>query len=249
MHDGYIWTYNSQEAFSNLFPYFSPKKVGNLLRKMEKNGIIKSGNYNHSPYDRTKWYTLPWLFEKQEKQDETSIVQNGTMQENQKLTEKEECFTNDKNTNGKESKIDMLPIGKNGTINCPDRDNQLPRSGQPIPINYQLTTVKNKNTMSETSSDNAAEFPKILLEAIEVLEHLNEVSNKKLKTSTKSHLSHIKARLREGHSVQDLKMVIEFKHREWLGTEFYQYMMPKTLFSPSKFDGYLSGARLEAYNG
>ncbi|AUR98121.1 hypothetical protein NVP1247A_47 [Vibrio phage 1.247.A._10N.261.54.E12] len=68
-HDGFVWTYNSQEAFSRLFPYMSPQKIGRILRSMEEDGLISSANYNRAGYDRTKWYTIPSMF----------IVQNQTM--------------------------------------------------------------------------------------------------------------------------------------------------------------------------
>lgn len=57
-HDGETWTYNSTNAFAELFPYFSANKIQKLLRQLEVDGYIKTGNYNTSPYDRTKWYTI-----------------------------------------------------------------------------------------------------------------------------------------------------------------------------------------------
>lgn len=57
-HDGYYWTYNTAEAFSELLPYFNSKKIGRLLNDLETSGVIKSGNYNKIQFDRTKWYTI-----------------------------------------------------------------------------------------------------------------------------------------------------------------------------------------------
>ena len=56
--DGYYWTYNSTKAFESFFPYMSYQKIGRALTKLEEVGLIKSGIYNRSPFDRTKWYTL-----------------------------------------------------------------------------------------------------------------------------------------------------------------------------------------------
>lgn len=56
--DGYYWTYNTAEAFSELLPYFNSKKIGRLLNDLETSGVIKSGNYNKIQFDRTKWYTI-----------------------------------------------------------------------------------------------------------------------------------------------------------------------------------------------
>ena len=55
-HDGYIWTYNSIAAFGDLFPYLTLKQIRTALTKLEDDGLIVSGCYNKSAYDRTKWY-------------------------------------------------------------------------------------------------------------------------------------------------------------------------------------------------
>lgn len=57
-HDGHYWTYNSTKAFKQLFPYFSEKQIRTILGKLEKAGLILTGNYNKSAYDRTKWYAV-----------------------------------------------------------------------------------------------------------------------------------------------------------------------------------------------
>jgi len=56
--EGYYWTYNSSKAFKELFPYISEKKIQRILKKLEELKIVKSGNFNKSSYDRTKWYTI-----------------------------------------------------------------------------------------------------------------------------------------------------------------------------------------------
>jgi DNA-binding PadR family transcriptional regulator len=56
--DGKYWTFNSIEALKKLFPYMSQKKIRSTLDKMESEGLIETGNYNKSQYDRTKWYAI-----------------------------------------------------------------------------------------------------------------------------------------------------------------------------------------------
>lgn len=60
-HDGEYWTFNSVRAFSELFPYASERKIRNALKHLEEAGIIRTGNYNKSSYDRTTWYSLTEL--------------------------------------------------------------------------------------------------------------------------------------------------------------------------------------------
>ena len=57
-HDGSHWTYNSTSAFAALFPFWTARKIGRLLQKLEDDGIIRSGNFNNKRYDRTKWFTI-----------------------------------------------------------------------------------------------------------------------------------------------------------------------------------------------
>lgn len=57
-HDGLYWTYNSMKAFGELFPYLTSKQVRTAIDKLVDAGLIKSGNYNKSAYDRTKWYAV-----------------------------------------------------------------------------------------------------------------------------------------------------------------------------------------------
>lgn len=57
-HDGRTWTYNTQEAFTFLFPFWNKKQVWRILNSLVKQGVIIKGNYNHHAYDRTSWYAF-----------------------------------------------------------------------------------------------------------------------------------------------------------------------------------------------
>lgn len=57
-YDGTFWTYNSTKAFVKLFPYMTQRQIQNALKKLKDKGIIKTGNYNKSAYDRTLWYAF-----------------------------------------------------------------------------------------------------------------------------------------------------------------------------------------------
>ena len=58
-YDGHYWTFNSIAAFEKLFPYWTKKQIERVLKSLEKNELIITGNYNKSTYDRTKWYSIP----------------------------------------------------------------------------------------------------------------------------------------------------------------------------------------------
>lgn len=57
-HDGQSWCYNSVSAFTALFPYLTTSQVRTALTKLIEGGFIVEGNYNKTPYDRTKWYCV-----------------------------------------------------------------------------------------------------------------------------------------------------------------------------------------------
>ena len=73
----------------------------------------------------------------------------------------------------------------------------------------------------------------------EIIDHLNSVVGTKYKASSKATQTKIKARLKEGFTVDDFKTVINKKYAEWRGTEWSQYLRPETLFG-TKFEGYLN---------
>jgi hypothetical protein len=58
IHDGYCWTYNTLDAFTNLFPYFTKKMVRVVIDNALKDGLVIKSNYNQIKYDRTVWYAL-----------------------------------------------------------------------------------------------------------------------------------------------------------------------------------------------
>ena len=60
-YDGTYWTYNSAKAFVKLFPYMTQRQIQNALKRLKEKGIIKTGNYNKSSYDRTLWYAFTEL--------------------------------------------------------------------------------------------------------------------------------------------------------------------------------------------
>lgn len=57
-HDGRTWTYSSRRALAELFPYLSEKQVRGALERLEEAGVVRTGNYNQRPGDRTLWYAF-----------------------------------------------------------------------------------------------------------------------------------------------------------------------------------------------
>lgn len=57
-YDGEYWTYNSTKALTKLFPYLSQRKIQNALGRLIDAGVLITGNYSASKYDRTLWYAF-----------------------------------------------------------------------------------------------------------------------------------------------------------------------------------------------
>ena len=58
LHDGSVWVYNSYEAWTEQFPYWTAKQMRRILGNAEENGLLLVGNYNKRAADLTKWYAL-----------------------------------------------------------------------------------------------------------------------------------------------------------------------------------------------
>lgn len=74
----------------------------------------------------------------------------------------------------------------------------------------------------------------------EVIDYLNERLGTRYTYRNKEINGYINARLSEGFTVADFKTVIDNKVASWKGTEWEQYLRPKTLFAPSHFEDYLN---------
>ena len=189
-YDGYTWTYNSQKALTELFPFWNRAKIQRIIASLENQGLVIKGNYNQLAYDRTTWYALPKF--------EQSLVQNQT-------------------------------------VNCSNLNKTTFKNEQPIPINYQLTkqlTTDNKDIV-EQSSTTSVPYK-------EIVDYLNQKTNKNFKYTSKATQRLINARFKEKFTVDDFKTVIDTKTSQWLkDKKMSAYLRPDTLFG-TKFESYLN---------
>lgn len=74
----------------------------------------------------------------------------------------------------------------------------------------------------------------------EVVDHLNQRAGTHYRATTSNTRKLIKARLKEGFTVDEFKLVIDKKCAEWLNNrDMVQYLRPETLFG-NKFESYLN---------
>lgn len=82
----------------------------------------------------------------------------------------------------------------------------------------------------------------------EVVDHLNQRAGTHYKSSTANTRKLIKARLKEGFTVDEIKLVIDKKCADWLNNPaMVEYLRPETLFG-NKFESYLNAKSMPQNN-
>ena len=123
--DGHYWTYNSRKAFTELFPYATTRQVDTALKKLIDDGVIITGNYNTSAYDRTLWYAIT--------EKGNSILQKCKME-------------NTKNANGKDENVTPIP-NINTNINTNMEQSPPKRFTAPALEEVKAYCVERKNNV------------------------------------------------------------------------------------------------------
>ncbi len=122
-------------------------------------------------------------------------------------------------------------IGQFSRSHLPETANQNDASGEPIPVDYQVTT-----------SSSPLNAPQEQIPFKEIVSMLNEKCGTSFRVSSESTKKHIRARWGEGYRLDDFERVIDNKLAEWgSNPEMRPFLRPQTLFG-TKFEGYLNQA-------
>lgn len=57
-YNGRYWTYNSIDAYTKIFPFWSRGQIRRILKSLEENDVIVTGNFNEDARVRTIWYAF-----------------------------------------------------------------------------------------------------------------------------------------------------------------------------------------------
>ena len=131
------------------------------------------------------------------------------------------------------SNIGLLKEVRQG-VNLPNRlylsavTGTVKSTGQELEILQGNKTEKNK-----TEKSNNIDI------VSEVILYLNQVAGTRFTAGSQATQKHINARLKEGYTLEDFKLVIDTKTSEWQGTEFAKFLRPVTLFG-TKFENYIN---------
>lgn len=106
---------------------------------------------------------------------------------------------------------------------------------EPIPdINTDTKTNNKTNDSAEQSSS---------IPYLDIIQYFNTKAGTKYKSSSKDSMKHIKARWKEGYTLEDFFSVIDVKVAEWKdNVKMAPYLRPSTLFG-TKFESYLQQAK------
>lgn len=169
---------------------------------------------------RLKWATLP-IIEK--------CLSEISEKTNVKWYEDEGLYYIQSLSWGKHQKLRPDRLGKDS---LPDYSGTTPGL---LPREVKLSKVEvegeDKGNPAESGSDD---------EIVEIVEFLNKTTISFYRPNSVSTIKVIKARLKEGYSIEDFKKVIARKAEEWTGTKWEKFLRPKTLFAGDNFEGYLN---------
>ena len=121
-------------------------------------------------------------------------------------------------------------------------DNPIRKTEEGYSENREDNNTSFNNTFSNTSNkkDIVEQSSTTPLPYEEIVQYLNQKTNKNFKHTSKVTQRHIRARLAEGFTVSDFKQVIDNKCNDWLRDhKMKEYLRPETLFG-TKFESYLN---------
>ena len=126
---------------------------------------------------------------------------------------------------------ELLSVKENGSYTL-----GIPTDNQTV---YQMDTQYRLGKVSKEKNIYIVEIEKII-------EYLNQVLGTKYTVKSKSTCEKITARLKEGHTFDDFKTVIDKKFRQWGNDpKMSKFLRPETLFAASHFESYLNEIEAE----
>lgn len=123
------------------------------------------------------------------------------------------------------------------------READFTRVGKHTSPKYN-NVIEHKNRTNNINKGSAKKAEPEEIPYKEIIDYLNSKTKAHYKASSKVNQRLIKARIKEGYTLEDFKTVINNKAFEWQHTDMWKYMRPSTLFG-SHFDDYLNENKLQ----
>jgi uncharacterized phage protein (TIGR02220 family) len=208
---------------------WSKHQSSGKLEKIRQNQAERVKRYREKQKDCNVTVTLHDPLEVRSKKEEVR----------RKNKEIKESVTIDKNCNVTEnrcSSFSNLEIPNNSEIQKPEEEETADKAS--LDGEKEKAQVDRK-AQEKPSKKKDQEKERLKQIASDVLKFLNETTGKHFRL-TQPFQGMINARIADGYSMDDLKIVIRKKTLDWKGTEWEKYLAPDTLFGPKKFDKYLN---------
>jgi len=98
-----------------------------------------------------------------------------------------------------------------------------------------VATEPQQNSTNQNQNQN--QFKSIVGQAKQAIDYLNKKCGSDFR-HVDSNIDLVKARFKQGYSIDDVIAVIDSKCNEWIGTESAKYLRPATIFGKEKFSQY-----------
>ncbi|EML7933178.1 conserved phage C-terminal domain-containing protein [Providencia rettgeri] len=213
-HDGHRWIYNTIEEWREQFPYFSESTIKRAFNNLKKLGVLNIEQINKRTHDRTNYYSIN--YEHALLSDEVKLNSSNSPAEPIRTGQ------NDLIDKRKMKRSNTTKMTSSNGSNCPDLTESTTENTQ------EITTESNSSCQAHAEPDDAQI----------VLEHFNKVTNSSYRDG-KTTMGHIRARLAENYTSDDLILVTDYLTAKWLNDiEWSQYLRPMTVFGKEKFESY-----------
>lgn len=218
-HDGRRWVYNTIEEWREQFPYFSESTIKRAFNNLKKLGVLNIEQINKRTHDRTNYYSIN--YEHALLSDEVKLNSSNSSAEASRTGQ------NDLIDKRKMKRSNNTKMTSSNGSNCPDLTESTTENTQ------EITTESNSFCQAHAEPDHAQA----------VLDHFNKVTNSSYRDG-KTTMGHIRARLAENYTSDDLILVTDYITAKWLNdSRMSDYLRPKTLFSPENCMEYFEKAQ------
>ena len=259
------WIKKTARAFEAMYPYLSQKEIRGALDRLQKEGYILSvAGLSENKFDRAKSFSIEksgfdlYEIEEQERhvftcdkrangrlpKGKSDVTQraNQMLPKGQMLNSYNSCNNSKKDMSGKPDGTEFLPL---------EEKKKKEKVHPAAALQKKIEALREKlKTAAEPERAKIIKEGKALKAQLEtekeidaVILRLNEKAGFRYELTAKEARRVIGKRLSE-NSLEEIFQVVDFKIKEWNGTEWHKYLRPETLLN-GHFEGYYQASLLK----
>ncbi|WP_340615184.1 conserved phage C-terminal domain-containing protein [Xenorhabdus thailandensis] len=218
--NGCRWIYNTVEKWQAQFPFFSESTIKRALSNLKKLGVLRIEQINKSSHDRTNYYAINY--------------EHPLLADKVKMTP-----SNNANKDHRAGQNDLIDRGNLAHSNGSEC---AVLNGSNWPDLTETTTEITTESTTETNVSCQVPVEPDHDPARQVLVYFNQVTDSNYRDG-KTTMGYIRARLSDGYTVDDLKLITDYLTTKWREDgKMRDYLRPKTLFGPENCTEYFDKA-------